>query len=228
VVAVLAVRPRVGGVPVLRLENVDDAPIDFRIDHAASLIEGYIPADEPGTIYWGIWIECLETTVPYGPGETDPYGEGRDGYVVDCNLELTGLRLPVAHWRDLAGRTVETAYAAEDLHPIMPGSDGNFYFLHEHHVPNHNRIRFGDREASRFALEWDCVAERWPGEDGPRIVVRTRLPLRRFRVGFRRPEAVSLDAARQWVLQFANPADLGEPEQTTPGWVEVPVRPDAA
>lgn len=64
-------------------------------------------------------------------------------------------------------------------------------------------------------------------DEGMRIAVKTRLPLRQFQVWFRDPAAVSLSAAKQFVLRFARPEDIGEPVQLTPQWVVVPIRPEA-
>jgi hypothetical protein len=117
---------------------------------------------------------------------------------------------------------------AEEVHPILPDNPGNFYFDSCHHVPNNNRVRFGRREGVWFAVEWECEAYADPGDQGKRIAVNTRLPLRQFQVYFRDPGAVNLEVAKQLVLRFARPGDMGNPVQRTPQWVVVPFRPEAA
>jgi hypothetical protein len=214
---------------MLRLDlGYEGGVIDFPIDHEQSFIEGVILADEPDAIYWSIEIECYEATIPLHPDDREDDDPPDAGYLEDCALEISGLCFPLDAWRGLAGKVSEVAFAAEEVHPILPDNPGNFYFYSRHHVPNNNRIRFGRREGVRFAVEWQCVAHAYAEDKGKRIEVRTHLPLRQFQVHFRDPGAVSLEAARRLVLRFAQAGDIGSPIQRTPHWVVVPIRPEVA
>jgi hypothetical protein len=214
---------------MLRLElDYEGGVVNFPIDHARSFIEGIIVAHEPDAVRWNIQIECHEALIPPRPEDKDEDDPHSAGYPEDCNLELSGLSFPLAGWRELAGKTSEVTFAADEVHPILPDNPGNFYFDSCHHVPNNNRVRFGDRDGARFAVEWQCVAHAYADDEGKRIEVKTYLPLRQFQVYFGVPGSVSLEAARQLVLRFARVGDIGEPVQRTPQWVVVPVRPEAA
>jgi hypothetical protein len=176
---------------MLRLEmGYEGGVIDFPIDHEQSFIEGIILADEPDAIYWSIQIECHEARIPPDPEDQDEDDPDDDGYMEDCNLEISGLSFPLASWRGLAGKATEVAFAPEEVHPILPDNPGNFYFDSCHHVPNNNRVRFSRREGARFAVEWQCVAHAYADDEGKRIEVKTRLPLRQFQVYFRDPGSV--------------------------------------
>src|SRR5262249_59674747 len=129
---------------------------------------------------------------------------------------------------ELEGKASEVAFEASEVPPILPDNPGNFYFDSCHHVPNNNRVRFGKRQGVWFAVEWACVAHAYADDEGKRIAVKTRLPLRQFQVWFREGGTVSLEAAKQLVLRFARPGDIGEQVQRTPQWVVVPVHPEAA
>jgi hypothetical protein len=213
---------------MLRLDLGYEGVVEFPIDHAVSFIEGIIVADEPDTIRWDIQIECQETLVPPHPDDKDEGDPDDEGYREDCNLELSGLTFPLVGWRELSGQASEVSFAAEEVHPILPDNPGNFYFAGTNHVPNGNRVRFGDRNGVQFAVEWECVAHAYAGDDGYPITVKTRLSLRQFQVWFREPGVVNLEAARQFVLRFARPEDIGEPAQRTPQWIVVPVHPVVA
>jgi len=214
---------------MLRLNlGYEGGVVNFPVDDAESFIEGIIIADEPDTIRWAIQIECQEALVPQHPNAKDE-DEDEDGFYEDCNLELSGLCFPLNDWRELSGKASEVSFSSDEVHPILPDNPGNFYFAGTHHVPNGNRVQFGDREGVRFAVEWECVARAHAGDDGDPMAVRTRLPLRQFQVWFREPAALNvLEAAKQLVLRFARPEDVGEPVERTPQWVVVPVCPDAA
>jgi hypothetical protein len=214
---------------MLRLElGYEGGVVNFPIDQERSFIEGIILADEPDAVSWDIQIECQEALVPPRPEDRDECDPDYAGHPEDCNLEISGLSFPLTDWRELAGKVAEVVFATEDVHPILPDNPGNFYFDSCHHVPNNNRVKFGNREGCRFAVEWRCKAQAYAEEEGKQIEVKTRLPLRQFQVYFREPGSVSLDAARQLVLRFAHPGDIGEPVQRTPQWVVVPIRPEAA
>jgi hypothetical protein len=213
---------------MLRLElDCKGGVVNFPVAHARSFIEGIIVADEPDVVRWDIQIECNEALVPPRPEERD---EDPDyaGNHEDCTLELSGLCFPLADWRELEGKASEVSFAVEEVHPIAPDNPGNLYFASCHNVPNNNRVRFGRRKGVWFAVEWECVARAHADDEGMRIAVKTRLPLRQFQVWFRDLGAVSLEAAKQLVLRFARPSDIGEPVQRTPEWVVVPVHPEAA
>lgn len=214
---------------MLRLKlDYEGGVVNFSVDLARSFIEGIIVADAPGGVHWDITIECQEALVPPRPEDVDEDDPDYAGYPEDCTLELSGLTFPLAGWRELSGKASEVSFAADEVHPILPDNPGNFYFDSCHHVPNDNRVRFGSREGVWFGVEWECVACADAEDEGKRIVVKTRLPLRQFQVWFREPSSSSLEAAKQLALRFARPEDLGEPTQRSPQWVVVPVRPEAA
>jgi hypothetical protein len=213
---------------MLRLElDYEGGVVNFPVDHARSFIEGVIVADEPDAVLWDITIECNEALVPPRPEDKHEDDPDYAGYPEDCNLELSGLTFPLAGWRELSGKASEVSFVADEVHPILPDNPGNFYFDSCHHVPNDNRVRFGSRAGVWFAVEWECVARAYAEDEGSRIAVNTRLPLRQFQVWFREPGSVSLEVAKQLVLRFAQPGDIGEPVQRTPQWVVVPVRSEA-
>ena len=214
---------------MLHLElDYEGGAVNFPIDHDRSLIEGIIVADDPDAVFWSIQIECNEALVPLRPEDRDEDDPEDAGLLQDCTLELSGLTFPLTGWRELAGRSSEASFVADEVHPILPDNPGNFYYDSCHHVPNNNRVRFGRREGVWFDVEWECTAHAYPEDEGLRIAVKTRLPLRQFQVYFPHPGVIRLEAAKQMVLRFARPKDLGEPFKRTPQWVVVPVRPDAA
>src|SRR5262245_52715633 len=211
---------------MLRLElDYEGGVVNFPIDHEQSFIEGIIVADEPDVVRWDIQIECKEALVPPRPEDKDEDNPDYAGYPEDCNLELSGLSFPLSGWRELAGKEADVSFAEDEVHPILPDNPGNFYFDSCHHVPNNNRVRFGERKGAWFAVEWQCVAHAYAEDEGKRIEVKTRLPLRQFQVYFREPGAGNLEAARQLVLRFARARDIAEPVQRTPNWILVPVHP---
>jgi hypothetical protein len=213
---------------MLRLElDYEGGVVNFPVDPARSFLEGIIVADEPDTVRWDITIECNDGLVPPRP-EDKAEDPDYTGYHEDCNLELSGLCFPLASWRDLQGKASEVSFLASEVHPILPDNPGNFYFDSCHHVPNNNRVRFGRRDGAWFAVEWECVAHAYPDDEGLRIAVNTRLPLRQFQVWFRDLDAGNLEAAKRLVLQFARSTDIGEPFQRTPQWIVVPVHPEVA
>jgi len=205
--------------------DYEQAVIDFPVARERSGVEGLILAEEPETIYWSIDIRCEETFIPECyPNEDGGAEDG--GYTASCHLEISGLVIPVAGWRDLAGQRIDVAYEASHVHPILPDNPGNFLFAGQHHVPNHNRIAFGERDGCRFGLTWSCVAEGYADETGTRIDVRTRLPLRRFAVYFHEPAVASVQQALPIVIRFADAGDLGPPDTSREQWVSFPLRPD--
>jgi hypothetical protein len=211
---------------MLHLEmDYEQCVLDFPVDPEGSSIEGVILADEPDCVYWS--IDILTQDIPYSEEDREELeieeGELREG----CRLQISGLAIPVASWRDLEGKRIEVAYEAEEVHPILPGGPGIFLIAGQYHVPNSNRITFGKRVGGCFGVAWSCVAEGYAGETGTRIAVNTHLPLRRIRVYFRDPGRLSIELAREMIHRVAEEIDLGSPDTSRPDCVYLPVRSEA-
>ena len=210
---------------MLRLSGFEEQPILFPVDPGRSHLTGMILSEDPGRIYWTIMIHCAEVAIPH-PEEHRVESE-EDFYTADCWLEISELSADLGHWRELSGNRFTVAFEADDVHPILPDNPGNFNFNEEHYVPNRNRIAFGERAGRTFPVRWDCVPERFAGDDnGSSIEVSASVPLLRLEVWFRDPASLTIEAAERVALRYAGAADLDRPTRYGENWVQFPIRPD--
>lgn len=197
--------------------------IDLTVDQERSYLAAQILVDDPNALYWFVTIDCVETTIMYSQEEKALFETEDDGYVEQGHLEISDLIAPIQNWRELTGRTIEVAYESDAVHPMLPDNAADFYFRSRHHVPNQNRLHFGERRGHLFQLEWRFNAEASADARELQIEARTEIALRRFEVHFDDRHALDASTAERLVMRFAFPNDVGEPEQVGSAWV-LPVR----
>ncbi len=198
---------------IIRVDDGYDL-IECIVDPARSALFGHVAFEAPEHVRWSILLETSELRLLESACPADELEDHRRFIThAGCWVEITGLQFPVTDWRQLEGQSTTVDFDDAEVHPIMPGNDGNFLFIHEHHVPHANRITLGPRRGNLFGLAWTFEPRRYPTEEGPEVTVAAPIQLREILVTPYLHKEPPLDKARRAAERYARPGDLGEPRR---------------
>jgi hypothetical protein len=173
----------------------DEGSTQFVVDPVRSRIGGVIHAEQPDMVFWSINIEWNN------PEESEPS-------LRHARIEIDGLDFGTNDWRCLAGKEAVSAYAEDDVHPIMPGGPASFYYG-DHAVPNQNHLRLSDRRGRTFRVEWRCSLE-FAGPPGQLVDISEDIVLSHVTVLFPHSRAVNPDTARDIIGRHLGLSDFVE------------------
>ena len=169
------------------------AGVDFAIDCAKSSLCAYMRPDHDG-VSWQLKIECLDE---YVPNHMQPASLAGPEF---------GYNGP---WRQLPGEEFRIAFDEKDMHPILPDNPSNIY-VGWHACPNYHVIRFVERRANHFLIDWKSVAKESLQDKGRVVWVNGEIPFECVTIWSEK--AFDFSRAKEVVSKRFDAADLGDLE----------------